>query len=91
MSDLDWEFDEVFDGDDDFEEIVTIGRNDFEGLYFLVQKMVGVILILLSVIACCITRDGTGPAVLIAFGLVLIFTREKVLWFGFGSEYDDDF
>ena len=59
-------------------------RNDYDGLYFALQKAVGVILILAALLIGVLCDDFTGPAFVIFIGIALIVVREKVLFVGEG-------
>lgn len=68
--------------------------NDFEELdrlYFLLQKVTGLLVVLGSVIIALVTGDGTGPLFCIFIGVSLIFTHDKVLFYGCGRDGNDDF
>lgn len=47
--------------------------------YYIMQKLMGVVLILCSIIPILIENDGTVAVLFIPLGLYLIFTKEKVI------------
>ena len=54
--------------------------NDYDGLYFALQKAIGLIIILLSLLILVITRDATGPLFTIFLGVVPLVSNEKILF-----------
>ena len=47
--------------------------------YFIIQKIYGSAMIILSVISTLVTKDGTISLLLIPMGIYTIFTKEKVI------------
>ena len=43
------------------------------------QKLAGVILIVLSIISCVVTKDGTASVILIPIGIFTLFKKEDVM------------
>lgn len=50
--------------------------------YFLVQKLLGCVLIIMSLITAYVINDGTHCVILVPLGLYLSLTTEKVLMIG---------
>ena len=43
------------------------------------QKLAGAILIVLSIISCVVTKDGTASVILIPIGIFTLFKKEDVM------------
>ena len=58
----------------------------------VVQKIMGVLLILLSVLVATLTKDGTMSLILIPAGLFLIATKDIVIVRAYSTddEYDEE-
>ena len=49
--------------------------------YFLMQKLLGVLLILANVAYIIFEKDGTASILLVPMGLYAIFTKDKIMNF----------
>ena len=49
--------------------------------YFLMQKLLGVLLILANVAYIILEKDGTSSILLVPMGLYAIFTKDKIMNF----------
>lgn len=56
------------------------------GLYFVKQKLIGVLLIVLTVIAVIYTGDATVSLLTVPVGLMLIFTKRACIVDGYFFE-----
>ena len=66
----------------------TTNHRSKDKLYYIKQKLVGVVLIALGAISIPVSEgDGTAFVMMLFIGLALIATRDKVLMIG---ENDDD-
>ena len=58
--------------------------------YFVIQKLMGLVIVVLAVISCTITGDGTAALFLIPIGLYTIFTSKLVITNIYYFEHEDD-
>ena len=49
--------------------------------YFLMQKLLGVLIILANVAYIILEKDGTASILLVPMGLYAIFTKDKIMNF----------
>lgn len=47
--------------------------------YFVIQKLMGLVIVVLAVVSCVITGDGTAALLLTPIGIYTIFTRKLVI------------
>ena len=59
--------------------------------YFVIQKLMGLVIVVLSVISCIITGDGTAALLLIPIGIYTIFTRKLVITNTYYFEHGENF
>lgn len=43
------------------------------------QKLLGIMMIALSIVSCIITKDGTASIILLPIGIFTLFTKEDVM------------
>ena len=58
--------------------------------YFVIQKLMGLVIVVLAVISCIITGDGTAALLLIPIGTYTIFTRKLVITNTYYFEHKED-
>ena len=58
--------------------------------YFIIQKLMGLVIVVLAVISCIITSDGTAALLLIPIGIYTIFTRKLVITNTYYFEHKED-
>ena len=58
--------------------------------YFVIQKLMGLVIVVLAVISCIITGDGTAALLLIPIGIYTIFTRKLVITNTYYFEQEED-
>ena len=49
--------------------------------YFLIQKLLGVLLVLANVAYILVEKDATASVLLVPMGLYAIFTKDKIINF----------
>lgn len=59
--------------------------------YFIIQKLMGLVIVVLAVVSCVITGDGTAALLLIPIGIYTIFTRKLVITNTYYYEHEEDF
>lgn len=47
--------------------------------YFVIQKLMGLVIVVLAVVSCIITGDGTAALLLIPIGIFTTLTKEMVI------------
>ena len=47
--------------------------------YYILQKSVGIFMILLGILSAVITGEGTALVMILFFGLALVLSKEKIL------------
>ena len=58
--------------------------------YFVIQKLMGLVIVVLAVVSCIITGDGTAALLLIPIGTYTIFTRKLVITNTYYFEHEED-
>lgn len=58
--------------------------------YFVIQKLMGLVIIVLAVVSCIITGDGTAAILLIPIGIYTMFTRKLVITNTYYFEHEED-
>ena len=58
--------------------------------YFIIQKLMGLVIVVLAVVSCIITGDGTAALLLIPIGIYTIFTRKLVITNTYYFEHEED-
>lgn len=58
--------------------------------YFVIQKLMGLVIVVLAVISCVITGDGTAALLLIPIGIYTIFTKKLVITNTYYFEHEED-
>ena len=58
--------------------------------YFVIQKLMGLVIVVLAVVSCVITGDGTAALLLTPIGIYTIFTRKLVITNTYYFEHEDD-
>ena len=58
--------------------------------YFIIQKLMGLVIVVLAVVSCIITGDGTAALLLIPIGIYTIFTRKLVITNTYYFEDEED-
>ena len=58
--------------------------------YFIIQKLMGLVIVVLAVISCIVTGDGTAALLLLPIGIYTIFTRKPVITNTYYFEHEDD-
>lgn len=59
--------------------------------YFVIQKLMGLVIVVLAVISCIITGDGTAALLLLPIGTYTIFTKKLVITNTYYFEHEEDF
>ena len=58
--------------------------------YFVIQKLMGLVIVVLGVISCIITGDGTAALFLIPIALYTIFTKKLVITNTYYFEHEEE-
>ena len=58
--------------------------------YFIIQKLMGLVVVVLAVVSCIITGDGTAALFLIPIGIYTIFTKKLVITNTYYFEHEED-
>ena len=58
--------------------------------YFIIQKLMGLVIVVLAVISCIITGDGTAALLLTPIGVYTIFTRKFMITNTYYFEHEED-
>ena len=58
--------------------------------YFVIQKLVGLLLLIVSILSVLISSDGTAAVLLTPIALYTIFTRKLVITNTYYFEHEDD-
>ena len=58
--------------------------------YFVIQKLMGLVIVVLAVVSCIITGDGTAALLLIPIGIYTIFTKKLVITNTYYFEHEED-
>ena len=58
--------------------------------YFVIQKLMGLVIVVLAVVSCIITGDGTAALLLIPIGIYTIFTRKLVITNTYYFAHEED-
>lgn len=58
--------------------------------YFVIQKLMGLVVAVLAIVSCVITGDGTAALLLIPIGLYTVFTRKLVITNTYYYEHEED-
>ncbi len=58
--------------------------------YFVIQKLMGVVIVILAIVSCIITGDGTAALLLIPIGTYTIFTKKLVITNTYYFEHEED-
>lgn len=58
---------------------------------FVIQKLAGLLLLIVSIISVLITGDGTAALMLIPISLYTIFTRKLVITNTYYFEHEEEF
>lgn len=59
--------------------------------YFVIQKLMGLVIVVLAVVSCIITGDGTAALLLMPIGTYTIFTKKLVITNTYYFEHEEDF
>ena len=59
--------------------------------YFVIQKLMGLLLLIVSILSVLISGDGTAALLLIPIGIYTIFTRKLVITNTYYFEHEEDF
>ena len=57
--------------------------------YFVIQKLVGLLLLIVSILSVLISGDGTAALFLIPIGIYTIFTKKLVITNTYYFEHED--
>ena len=58
--------------------------------YFVIQKLMGLVIVVLAVVSCVITGDGTAALLLTPIGIYTIFTRKLVITNTYYFEHEEE-
>ena len=59
--------------------------------YFVIQKLTGLLLLIVSILSVLISGDGTAALLLTPIGIYTIFTRKLVITNTYYFEHEGDF
>ena len=58
--------------------------------YFVIQKLMGLVIVVLAVVSCVITGDRTAALLLIPIGIYTIFTKKLVITNTYYFEHEEE-